>query len=130
MRKCLIFAVVASSVLTFGVASAQSPGASPTPGATATATPPAGPIYKGRPCGVGTLIHDFLVIQEPPPGPQATLDRRPHFCIGGLPMRECSALLARSAAPTDTDIPDEWRKTTSSSSKARFPRRFRTPCSG
>ncbi|MBK8559358.1 hypothetical protein [Candidatus Amarobacter glycogenicus] len=39
--------------------------------ATGAATPPSGPIYKGRPCGVGTLIHDFLIIQEPPPGPVA-----------------------------------------------------------
>lgn len=70
MHKSLLLAVIASSVLTIGVASAQAP--SPSPAPTATATPPAGPIYKGRPCGVGTLIHDFLIIQEPPPGPQAT----------------------------------------------------------
>lgn len=72
MRKCLLFAVIATSVLTIGVASAQSPSPSPTPTASATATPLAGPIYKDRPCGVGTLIHDFLVVQEPPPGPVAT----------------------------------------------------------
>jgi hypothetical protein len=54
------------------VASAQSPGPSPTPPASTTATPPSGPSYKGRPCGVGRLIHDFLIVQEPPPGPRAT----------------------------------------------------------
>jgi hypothetical protein len=64
--------LVGSSLLSVAVASAQSPSPSPPATTTATTTPPAGPIYKGRPCGVGTLIHDFLVVQEPPPGPVAT----------------------------------------------------------
>jgi hypothetical protein len=44
-----------------------------TPAATApTPAPTPGPIYKGRACTVGTVINDFLIVHEPPPGPAAT----------------------------------------------------------
>lgn len=30
------------------------------------------PVYNGRPCSVGVLVNDFLVVQEPPQGPRPT----------------------------------------------------------
>ncbi|NJD66743.1 MAG: hypothetical protein FIB00_16130 [Chloroflexi bacterium] len=70
LHRLVVSIVVGSSLFSVAAAAAQAP--SPSPAPTATATPPTGPIYKGRPCGVGTLIHDFLIVQEPPPGPVAT----------------------------------------------------------
>jgi len=70
LHRLVVSIVVGSSVFSFAAAAAQAPSPSPSP--TAPATPPTGPIYKGRPCGVGTLILDFLIVQEPPPGPVAT----------------------------------------------------------
>lgn len=89
MRWLVLPAVAICSVAAFVGVSAQSPSPSPSPGTTATvpasspspnpspaatptATAPSGPVYKGRPCGVGHLIHDFLIVQEPPPGPATT----------------------------------------------------------
>ena len=68
----LIIAATLGAGLASAPAAAQSPVPSGTPTSVPTAAPPPGPSYKGRACTVGRLIHDFLIVQEPPPGPRAT----------------------------------------------------------
>lgn len=76
LAACMGFAlsVAAAQSPTQTTPTAGTPSPSPTtPTVTATVpSPTPGPIYKGRPCTVGTIINDFIVVQEPPPGPVAT----------------------------------------------------------
>lgn len=85
MKRIMILAVaVFLAGFQVGVGAAQSPTPSPFPAGTVAASPtpspavpsptptPSGPTFQGRPCGVGTLINDFLIVHEPPPGPKAT----------------------------------------------------------
>lgn len=74
LTACLGFAlsVAAAQSPTPATPTAGTPSPSPTTPTVTTTVPTPGPIYKGRPCTVGTIINDFLVVQEPPAGPVAT----------------------------------------------------------